>query len=177
MRLIFVFAIAFCLLAVQAQPKRILWIGNSYTTVNNLPLLFHDLALSAGDTVIYDSNAPGGYTFQQHAVNATTIQKIYSQPWDYVVLQAQSQEPSFPPAQVDSETYPYAHILDSLIRDNDSCSETIFYMTWGKKYGDQMNCSGYPVLCTFDGVQSRLTDSYLQMANDNHALVAPVGRA
>ncbi len=177
MRFTFSFAIIFCMLVAQTQPKRILWIGNSYTTANNLPLLFHDLSLSSGDTVIYDSNAPGGYTFQQHTVNTATIQKIYSQPWDYVILQAQSQEPSFPPTQVESQTYPYAHILDSLIRDNDSCTETIFYMTWGKKYGDQMNCSGYPVLCSFDGVQSRLTDSYLQMANDNQALVAPVGRA
>ena len=161
----------------QAEQTRILWLGNSYVTVNNLPQLFHDLALSAGDSVIFDSNAPGGYTLQQHSVNATTIQKIYSQPWDYVIVQAQSQEPSFPPAQVASQTFPYARVLDSLIRDNNSCTETVFYMTWGKKYGDQQNCAGYPILCTFDGVQSRLTESYVQMANDNNALVAPAGRA
>lgn len=162
---------------IYAEQTRILWLGNSYVTVNNLPQLFHDLALSAGDSVIFDSNAPGGTTLQQHSVNATSIQKIYSQPWDYVIVQAQSQEPSFPPAQVASQTFPYARVLDSLIRDNDSCTQTVFYMTWGKKYGDQQNCGGYPILCTFDGVQSRLTESYVQMANDNDALVAPAGRA
>lgn len=73
MRLLFTVAITFCMLVAQTQPKRILWIGNSYTTVNNLPLLFHDLALSSGDTVIYDSNALGGYTFQQHTLNTATI--------------------------------------------------------------------------------------------------------
>lgn len=173
------FTLAFVALvfSIQAEQTRVLWLGNSYVAVNNLPQLFHDLALSAGDTVIFDSNTPGGFTLQQHSVNATSIQKIYSQPWDFVIVQAQSQEPSFPPAQVATQTFPYAHILDSLIRDNNPCTETVFYMTWGKKYGDQQNCGGYPILCTFDGVQSRLTESYLQMANDNHALVAPAGRA
>ncbi len=161
----------------HAQAIKILWLGNSYTTVNNLPQLFHDLALSAGDTVIFDSYAPGGYTLHQHATDASGIQKIYSQQWDYVVIQAQSQEPSFPPQQVASETYPYARTLDSLIHENDSCTETVFYMTWGKKYGDQQNCGSYPVICTFDGVQDRLRASYLDMANHNDAIVAPAGMA
>lgn len=169
--------VASSILFLQAEQTKILWIGNSYTSVNNLPLLFHDLALSGGDSVIYDSNTPGGYTFNQHSVNATTLQKIYSQQWDYVVLQAQSQEPSFPPSQVQSATFPYARVLDSLIHDNDSCTQTVFYMTWGKKYGDQSNCAGYPAICTFEGVTERLRDSYLQMADDNNALVAPAGMA
>ncbi|OJV27779.1 MAG: hypothetical protein BGO32_11025 [Bacteroidetes bacterium 37-13] len=154
-----------------------LWIGNSYTSVNNLPQVFYNLSLSGGDSVMFDSNALGGYTFQNHSANATTIQKIQSQKWNYVVLQAQSQEPSFPPMQVQSQTMPYAHLLDSLVVDNDSCTETVFYMTWGRKYGDQSNCAGYPPLCTFTGMQARLRESYLQMANDNHAIVSAAGMA
>ena len=92
-------------------------------------------------------------------------------------MQAQSQEPSFPPSQVASQTYPYAIKLDSLIHDNNPCTQTVFYMTWGKKYGDQSNCGGYPVLCTFEGVASRLRESYLHMADDNNSLVAPAGMA
>lgn len=164
-------------LFVRAHQTKILWIGNSYTSVNNLPSMFHDLALSGGDSVIYDSSTPGGYTFNQQSTYAATIQKIYSQQWDYVVLQAQSQEPSFPPSQVQTETFPYARTLDSLIHDNDSCTQTVFYMTWGKKYGDQGNCASYPVICTFDGITDRLRVSYLQMADDNAALVAPAGMA
>lgn len=160
-----------------AQQTQVLWIGNSYTSVNNLPQVFYNLSLSGGDSVMFDSNAPGGYTFQNHSVNATTIQKIQSQKWNFVVLQAQSQEPSFPPMQVQAQTMPYAHILDSLITNNDSCTETVFYMTWGRKYGDQSNCAGYPPLCTFTGMQARLRDSYLQMANDNHAIVSAAGMA
>lgn len=162
---------------LQAQPVKILWIGNSYTGANDLPAVVKNLALSAGDSIEHDATTPGGYTLQQHSTNATTIQKIYAQKWDYVVIQAQSQEPSFSPAQVAAQTYPYARVLDSLITDNDSCTETIFYMTWGRKYGDQQNCAVYPMVCTYEGMQQRLRHSYLQMAEDNRALVAPAGMA
>lgn len=162
---------------VEAQPSKILWLGNSYTYVNDLPAMFRDLALSGGDSVVYDANTPGGYTLQGHATNPTSIQKIYSQKWDYVIVQAQSQEPSFSPSQVAQQTLPYARLLDSLITDNDSCTETIFYMTWGRKYSDASNCANYSPLCTFDGMQARLRESYIQMADDNHALTAPVGMA
>lgn len=160
-----------------AQPKKILFIGNSYVYTNNLPLVLYNLALSNGDTIIYDSSAPGGYTFEQHTTNATSLSKINAQNWDYVVLQQQSQMPSFSPSQVQTETYPFAAQLNDLILANDSCTETVFFMTWGRKYGDASNCAIYPPLCTFEGMQSRLRQSYVEMADDNQALVAPVGEA
>lgn len=160
-----------------AQTQKVLFIGNSYTDVNNLPQLFHDLALSGGDSVEVYMNAPGGYTFQFHTTNPTTLAMIDSLAWDFVVLQEQSQLPSFSPAQVASLSLPYAHHLDSLIQVNDSCTKTVFLMTWGRKYGDASNCSAYPPVCTFLGMQQRLKESYLIMGDDNEALVAPAGEA
>jgi hypothetical protein len=162
---------------VQAQTKRVLFLGNSYTSVNDLPNTFRQLALSAGDTVIVDSNAPGGYTLQGHSTNATSLSKIAQGNWDFVVLQEQSQMPSFPPAQVQQDTYPYAAELDSLIHVADSCAQTVFYMTWGRKNGDASNCASYPQICTFWGMQARLRQSYVEMADLNHATVAPAGEA
>ncbi len=162
---------------LSAQTTSVLFIGNSYTYVNNLPQTFHDLALSKGDSVIFDSSAPGGYTFMQHSAYAPTIAKINLRQWDYVVLQEQSQMPSFPPAQVATDTYPYATRLDSLILANDSCTETVFHMTWGRENGDSTNCASYPPLCTYNGMQERLRESYLQMSLDNHATCSPVGAA
>ena len=162
---------------LKAQPKKILFVGNSYVYTNNLPLVLYNLALANGDTIIYDSSAPGGYTFAQHTTNATTLAKINAQNWDYVVLQEQSQMPSFPPGQVQTDTYPFAAQLNDLILANDSCTETVFFMTWGRKYGDASNCAFYPPLCTFEGMQARLRQSYVEMADDNQALVSPVGQA
>ena len=162
---------------VNAQSHAVLWIGNSYIATNNLPQLTYNLALSGGDTLIFDSNTPGGYTFLGHSTNATTINKINSNTWDFVVLQAQSQEPSFPPFQVETQTYPYARALDSMIRANNSCTETVFFMTWGRKYGDSQNCANYPPICTFEALNNRLNESYSEMADDNEAIMAPVGLA
>jgi len=50
-------------------------------------------------------------------------------------------------------------------------------MTWGRKNGDQANCPNYPPLCTYEGMQQRLRESYLEMAQDNNAWCAPVGIA
>jgi hypothetical protein len=157
--------------------KSILFIGNSYTAVNNLPQLVHDIAINTNDTLLFDSSSPGSQTFQLHCSNATTIQKINQQSWDYVVLQEQSQIPSFPPSQVETDCYPYAKKLDSMISAKDSCTQVIFYMTWGRKYGDPQNCVSYPPLCTYAGMQQRLRESYLEMADSNWAWTAPVGAA
>ncbi len=162
---------------ILAQTKSVLFIGNSYTSVNSLPSTVHLLALSKGDTLFTDSNTPGGYTFMQHTTNTTTLAKIAQQQWNYVVLQEQSQMPAFPQSQVQIEVYPYSTILDSLIHANDSCSETVFYMTWGRKNGDASNCASYPPICTYEGMQQGLRESYLAMGQMNNASVAPVGMA
>ena len=163
--------------AFSQQTKEVLFVGNSYTYGNNLPDLIKQIALSFGDTLIYDSSTPGGATFNLHTTNTQTINKINQQEWDYVVLQAQSQEPSFSPSQVANDTYPYAQQLVNLIAANDSCTEPIFFMTWGRKYGDQQNCQFYPPICTYNGMQQRLRESYLEMTFTNNATCAPVGMA
>jgi hypothetical protein len=165
-------------ISVSAQKTiKVLFIGNSYTYVNNLPQTVHDIALANGDTLIFDSSAPGGYTFNMQSTYAPTLTKIAQGGWDYVVLQDQSEEPSFPPSQVQTDVYPYATLLDSLIHAADSCTETVFYMTWGHQNGDPPNCAGYPQICTYAGMQDRLSESYLEMGQMNHATVSPAGEA
>jgi len=173
---LFVFLVA-CTLVSSATTRKVFFVGNSYTYTNSMPDMLRDFAAAKGDTLVYAMSAPGGYTFQQHTTLGATLTGIASQPWDIVVLQEQSQIPSFPPAQVATDCYPYAARLDSFIDENDSCIETMFMMTWGRRNGDAMNCPGYPVVCTYNGMQARLRDSYMEMAADNHASVAPMGSA
>ena len=170
-------AFTFCVSSLFAQTKNVLFLGNSYTGVNNLPLLTYNLAFSLGDTINYDSNAPGGYTYEGHSTNTTSLTKIAQGNWDFVVLQEQSQKPSFPPSQVDTEVYPYAQILVDSIKSGSACAEPLFYMTWGRKNGDAGNCAAYPPLCTYDGMQERLRESYMEMSIDNECSVSPVGAA
>ncbi|MBL7902412.1 MAG: T9SS type A sorting domain-containing protein [Bacteroidia bacterium] len=161
----------------QFKKRSALFIGNSYTYFNNLPQLVQQLALANGDSLDVDSYAPGGYTFNNHYNDANCLAKIYSKDWDFVILQAQSQEPSFSPAQVNAQTLPYALKLDSVIKDNHACSKTVFFETWGRKFGDASNCAAYPPVCTYTGMQNRLKQSYTLFANLTSGLVAPAGEA
>lgn len=173
------FVLAFLNHSVAQQHKtlKVLFLGNSYTYVNNLPQLIKDIALANGDTLLFDSNCPGGHTFNNHFNNATSLSKINAQAWDCVILQAQSQEPSFSPGQVAAQTLPYAIKLDSTIKHNNSCSETVFYETWGRKNGDASNCGSYPPICTYIGMQDRLRASYKLFADTTESVMAPAGEA
>jgi len=155
--------------------KKILFIGNSYTYVNNLPSLVASMAQSTGKTLEYDSNTPGGYTLQGHSTNTTTLSKIQQGNWDFVVLQEQSQLPSFPIGDVQTMVYPYAQFLNSTILQYNPCAETIFYMTWGRQNGDSQNCAENPPVCTYAGMDDLLRERYMAMANSNQAVVSPAG--
>jgi len=173
-----ILCVSFLLLSISqvlSQTKRILFVGNSYTSVNNLPQMVASVANSVGDNVIFDSSAPGGYRFMDHSTNATTLQKIALGTWDFVVLQEQSQYPSFPDWQVEEEVYPYAQFLNNTITNANPCTETAFYMTWGRKNGDAQNCPNLPEVCTYLGMDNLLNARYRTMAQDNNAIVSPVG--
>lgn len=166
----------FCALSATSQTtKKVLFIGNSYTSVNDLPSMINNMATNTGNTLIYDSNLPGGYRFLNHASNATTLSKINSNTWDYVVLQAQSQETSFGATQLATEVYPYATSLSNAIRANNECSQPLFYMTWGKQNGDASNCPYAPWVCTYEGMDNAIRASYITMGTNNTAEVAPAG--
>lgn len=158
-----------------SQSKRALFLGNSYTNANNLPQIVADIAFSTGDSLIVDMNTPGGYRLKSHSTNVTSLTKIASGNWDFVVLQEQSQLPSFPESQVEVEVYPYAKKLDSIVNIHNACGETVFYMTWGRKNGDASNCPIWPPVCTYYGMDSLLSLRYKTMADTNNALVSPVG--
>jgi PKD repeat protein len=157
------------------QTIQAFFVGNSYTGVNNLPQLIANVTASTGDSLAFSSNLIGGATLQNHAGNTNTLTPIQNGNWDYVIIQAQSQEPSFPIAQVQTNTFPYAQALNDSIEKYQPCGETMFYMTWGRENGDASNCQFFPPLCTYEGMDSMLRLRYEMMANAYEAELSPVG--
>lgn len=152
----------------------VLFIGNSYTYVNDLPGMLGSLASNLGKELTIDSKTNGGYTFQMHVNDPQTYVKIHSKPWDVVVIQGQSQEPSFPDAQVDTQTLPFALRLSDSIWANHACSNVMYYMTWGRQNGDPQ----WSGINTFEKMNTRLYNAYMRMADSSdRSLVSPVGRA
>lgn len=154
--------------------KKVLFLGNSYTQNNNLPSLISQVASSTNDILIHDSNLIGGYSLEQHATNQTSLNKINSNQWDYVVLQDQSQKPAFPINYVNNFVYPYATQLSNLVRANFSCSVPLFYTTWGKKNGDPQVCQNGQ--CTYEVMDNLLQQRYRFMAESNKGLISPVAQ-
>ena len=136
-RLTLLFSLIFISACCHAQDSAsVLFIGNSYTYVNNLPSLFQNMAASKGKSTFVDTKTNGGATMQFHANDPLSYQKMNSSDWNYVVLQAQSQEPSFPYGQVNAQTLPYAVQLADTANQISSCSQALFFMTWGRENGD-----------------------------------------
>ena len=175
MKRIFYVVVFIPIFVFSQQTKEVLFVGNSYTFYNDLPNMVKQIALSFGDTLNYDQNTPGGATLQMHSTNTQTLSKISQQQWDNIIIQCQSQEPSFSPSQVSNDVFPYAQILIDSIESNSVCTEPIFFMTWGRKHGDLQNCQSYPPICTYTGMQERLRESYLDMTFNHNATCSPVG--
>jgi len=169
------FILVFCLasLSIFATNYKVLFLGNSYTEVNNLPQLVYTVSLSTGDTITFTSSTPGGCTFQQHLTVSSSL--IQQGGWDYVVLQEQSQLPAFPITQFMAESYPYAQQLCQMISQYNPQAQVVFYMTWGRKNGDAQNAPAFPPIGTYEGMDSLLHARYMLMAEDNDAIVSPVG--
>ena len=161
----------------SAEKVSVLFVGNSYTYVNDLPKMFSAVAESLGDQVDFDMAAPGGYTFESHAKDDSTRAKIGAKAWAFVVLQEQSQRPDFASAQLVTEVIPFALQLDRLVHAGHASTKTVFFETWGHKAGDRQNCASFPEVCTYAGMQSRLNSTYADLARKTSALLAPVGEA
>lgn len=155
--------------------KKVLFIGNSYTYYYNLPNMVHELSDSAGDELIYDSSTQGDAKLSDHDSNSAVHNKINSNTWDYVVLQAHSRETSNTELEMETNLYPYAESLVDAIRDNYECSRPMFYMTWGRENGDALRCSEKPWVCTYEGMDAAVEATYNSMADTYDTEISPVG--
>ena len=166
-------------LSAMAQGRdsvAVLFLGNSYTEVNNLPRLVQNVAASAGKYVYYQANTPGGANLGNHLTNGSlTFMNNYE--WDVCVLQDQSQLPSFPDG--DLRYYHFWENAAQLVNEFYSRfpeGEVMFYMTWGRKNGDAANAQFFPPLGTYEGMDSMLFMRYMMLRDSNDASVSPVGR-
>ena len=78
----------FCLLVTIscafAQDASVLFIGNSYTGVNNLPNLTFLVANSVGDSLAYDAHTPGGARFLNHAADGAMSLTVHVRDLSYI---------------------------------------------------------------------------------------------
>ena len=164
--------------AQKADSVRILWIGNSYTYVNDLPEMVKTIAFGKGKLLSTTRMLKGGERLSGHLANEKLRSCLKKGGFHYVILQEQSAAPSMSTQQVAEKVYAPAEQLVKLIREGSPEAKILFYMTWGHKYGNQQEeKTPYALNNTYEDMQQRLKTSYLEMAHANHAICAPVGMA
>ena len=166
-----------CTCQLPAQVTSVFFIGESYTAMNDLPATFQQLAFSLGDTVSVGMSAPGGLPLGMHTGYGPTLDGIASHPWDFVVLQEQSQSAAL---QVEGAGGPGSSFwwLCQLIEANNECTWPVLFMTWGWENGDALHCPLYPALCTYAGMQQNIREGCFQLNGlAQPGRIAPVGTA
>lgn len=143
-------------------PIKVLFVGNSYTSTNDMPGMLSVLARDAGadPLLIVDSHTVGGATLKKHWDDGLALEKIQSGDWDFVVLQEQSQTP-LPYFGRDKLFYPYARRFAKVIQEAGAIP--MCYMTWARP--------------DTPGPQALWTDSYANIAKELNAECAPAGMA
>jgi hypothetical protein len=122
-----------------------------------------DVAFSVGDVLQFESQTPGG-SYLVDRINDPTFQGLVSNGnWNHVVLQDQSL------AYTTTAYFSAAYQLDSIIKGNNPCAQTMFYITWGR--ADAM-AGFYPSYYAMDCI---IESNYMQAANNLNAEVTPVG--
>jgi hypothetical protein len=146
---------------------RVLFIGNSYTYVNDLPTVFRDMARAAGQNVETSMIANGGETLAQHAASSDDSNAIGGSHWQYVVLQEQSEIPSVE-ALRQTGMYPATRSLVASIRADGATP--ILLETWAHRDG----WSDYGL--TFASMQAAIDQGYATIAGGLKVSIAPAGQ-
>lgn len=143
--------------------RRVLFIGNSLTYVNDLPRAYAAICAAAGRPVEVGMIAAGAATLTQHRNNPQVEEAIRTGRWNAVVLQDQSSRPA-----MDREgTVADAGAIGASIRK--AGAVPVMYMTWAlTDPGDQ---------ALQDASQRLLARSYGEAARAAEGRVAPVGLA
>jgi hypothetical protein len=149
--------------------SRVLFIGNSYTFVNDLPGTFAILAKSGSHRVETGMAAQAGWMLSDHIKSAETLNQINLQKWNFVVLQEQSQVPASIQVRT-AQMYPAVRMLVSKIKK--ISATPILFITWAHRDGWIEN-----KMPTYENMQLAIDIGYLKIGQELKIQMAPVGYA
>lgn len=117
--------------AGSLTPTRVLFIGNSYTSTNDLPRVVRAIgAATAGGMIETETIAEGGAGLSDHWFSTGARERIETGRFDVIVFQGQSSEPMLQGALFDH----YAHMFADVA--NHVGARGIWFSTWARREGD-----------------------------------------
>ncbi len=179
-KLIVLQLLLFHVLCHAQDTTKVLFIGNSFTSQNNLPNLFYQLAQASGKNVVVASHMPGGISVgdtaqgtSAHMNNPIVYSLIKSNSWDYLVLQDNQGRfclgyGQFPSSSLVIEGH--IKIRDSLLHYH-PCAHMIWYAGFGPK-------NGYPPYGdTGEALIDSIYRNYQYLLDTAGQVLAPIGPA
>lgn len=139
------------------RPRKVLFIGNSFTARNDLPGLITALAAARGHSLEHRLIQAGGASLRAHWNAGEAATAIRDGGYDAVVLQEQSTLPVMNAARMHENV----RLFDEVIRA--AGTRTVLYMTWARRYAPE--------------AQQAIADAYTTIGRELGAAVAPVGLA
>ncbi|MGW6201317.1 hypothetical protein ACWF0M_34580 [Kribbella sp. NPDC055110] len=134
---------------------RILFVGNSFTSRNNLPGLIKGLAGARGIEIEHKLISAGGASLRQHLNAGKALDEIASGGFDTVVLQEQSTLPIKSPDRFRESARDFDEAITA------AGASTALYLTWARRNAPE--------------TQQALTKAYGGAAVELGATLVPVG--
>jgi uncharacterized protein DUF4886 len=139
--------------------SRIIFIGNSYTSRNNLPRLLADLAAASEPPrrLYVRAIVAGGASLKRHWNAGVAQHALAKERWDYVVLQEQSTLPIKNPPRYHGNVRLFAQLIAA------TGARIVLYLNWSRQ--------------SVPETQRALTHAVQEIAGEVDAIVVPVGPA
>ena len=145
---------------------RILMLGNSFISTNNMPQMLSELT---GAEVVYHTRGGARLSEQLNPntrLGSQTQAALRNEQWDYVVLQEMSHGPITAPKSF----FASVEQLCRQIRANGAVP--ILFATWAyQRGGAKLTDKGWD----YDEMARKLSEAYHKAAQENNALIADVG--
>ena len=138
-------------------PRKLLFIGNSFTARNDLPGLIAKLAAARGKSLEHHLISAGGASLRTHWNAGEAGKAIEKGHYDRVVLQEQSTLP----VKNAKRMHENIRLFDEVIKA--AGSTTVLYMTWARLNAPES--------------QQAITDAYTGVGRELGATIVPVGLA
>lgn len=169
---------------VPQDTLRMLFIGNSYTYYHTYPAIFKEIAWHEGHYADCNIFISGGYTMKAHLANPHSMEQVDKCGYDYVMLQDQSILPTLNGTADDAGSAEQMVKMVNRVRESSPEAKVLLEITWGRKFGSnnfgkyEQYIEKYPhFYSSYDAMQQRLIDVMTAEAEQNSALLNPVGLA
>jgi hypothetical protein len=153
---------------------RVLFIGNSYTYVNDLPGMLARIAATAGTgpAISTDEVVEGGATLWDHWSNGLAQARIAEGGWTHVVLQGQSLESDYPSPAFSDMARQFGELAI------EAGAYPTLFVTWARASGDTQYVPSLGSFINPDEMQDRITVGYADVGRQlPGSILACVGEA